>query len=214
VTIYTQQQAATVCGVSVRTLQRRIPALESAGAWKDATGQWHITLDALREAGFTPGRPSAPDPASRPGHVSRTRQSDTAAADARVAELEREMTEWRRYVEMDIAEWRRRAELAEALAAGVEILIIDEPTVGIDIKTKTAIHELIGEVTREGVSVLLISSDMPEMITLADRILVMRDFALQGEIENSRRYEETSRRIMALIRQGEAAQGEATPPAR
>ncbi len=117
VTIYTQQQAATVCGVSVRTLQRRIPALESAGAWKDATGQWHITLDALREAGFTPGRPSAPDPASRPGHVSRTRQSDTAAADARVAELEREMTEWRRYVEMDIAEWRRRAELAEALAA-------------------------------------------------------------------------------------------------
>lgn len=115
-TIYSQQQAATVCGVSVRTLQRRLPALESAGAWKDATGQWHITLDALREAGFTPGRPSAPDPASRPGHVNTTRQRDTAAADARVAELEREIAEWRRYAEMDIAEWRRRAEVAEALA--------------------------------------------------------------------------------------------------
>ena len=109
---------------------------------------------------------------------------------------------------------QQKVSIAKWLAAGVEILIIDEPTVGIDIKTKTAIHELIGEVTREGVSVLLISSDMPEMITLADRILVMRDFALQGEIENSRRYEETSRRIMALIHQGEAAQGEATPPAR
>ena len=65
------------------------------------------------------------------------------------------------------------------------MLIVDEPTVGVDIKTKTAIHELIAEITRNGVSVLLISSDMPEMITLADRILVMRDFALVGEIENS-----------------------------
>ena len=58
-----------------------------------------------------------------------------------------------------------------------KILIIDEPTVGIDIKTKTAIHELIAEITRGDVSVLLISSDMPEMITLADRILVMRNFS-------------------------------------
>jgi ribose transport system ATP-binding protein len=104
---------------------------------------------------------------------------------------------------------QQKVSIAKWLAAGVEILIIDEPTVGIDIKTKTAIHELIGEITREGVSVLLISSDMPEMITLADRILVMRDFALQGTIENSRRYDEMSRAIMALIHTGEAAGAEA-----
>ncbi|MCX5568033.1 sugar ABC transporter ATP-binding protein [Kaistia nematophila] len=98
---------------------------------------------------------------------------------------------------------QQKVSIAKWLAAGVEILIIDEPTVGIDIKTKTAIHELIGEITREGLSVLLISSDMPEMITLADRILVMRDFTLAGTIENSHRYEPMSREIMGFIHAGE-----------
>jgi len=94
---------------------------------------------------------------------------------------------------------QQKVSIAKWLAAGVEILIIDEPTVGIDIKTKTAIHELIAEITRGGVSVLLISSDMPEMITLADRILVMRNSSIAGSIENNRRYEPMSRRIMSLI---------------
>jgi ribose transport system ATP-binding protein len=94
---------------------------------------------------------------------------------------------------------QQKVSIAKWLAAEVEILIIDEPTVGIDIKTKTAIHELIAEITGGGVSVLLISSDMSEMITLADRVLVMRDFLIVGELENSRRYEPMSRRIMSLI---------------
>ena len=94
---------------------------------------------------------------------------------------------------------QQKVSIAKWLAAGVDILIVDEPTVGVDIKTKTAIHELLAEITRGGVSVLLISSDMPEMITLADRILVMRDFALVGEIENERRYETMSERIMSFI---------------
>ncbi len=102
---------------------------------------------------------------------------------------------------------QQKVSIAKWLAAGVEILIIDEPTVGIDIKTKTAIHELIAEITRGGVSVLLISSDMPEMITLADRILVMKDFAIAGEIPNVRRYEPMSRAIMALIH-GESAEAQ------
>ncbi len=97
---------------------------------------------------------------------------------------------------------QQKVSIAKWLAAGVDVLIIDEPTVGIDIRTKTAIHELIAEITRAGVSVMLISSDMPEMITLADRILVMRDFALVGEIENERRYEPMSRRIMGFIHAG------------
>ena len=102
---------------------------------------------------------------------------------------------------------QQKVSIAKWLAAGVEILIIDEPTVGIDIKTKTAIHELIAEITRGGVSVLLISSDMPEMITLADRILVMRNFSIAGAIENNRRYEPMSRRIMSLIHGGAAGEG-------
>jgi ribose transport system ATP-binding protein len=94
---------------------------------------------------------------------------------------------------------QQKVSIAKWLAAEAEILIIDEPTVGIDIKTKTYLHELIGEIAREGASVLLISSDMAEMITLADRILVMHGFALVGEVANDHRYDTTSKAIMGCI---------------
>src|SRR5262249_10737890 len=71
---------------------------------------------------------------------------------------------------------QQKVSIANSPAAEAAILIVDEPTVGIDIKTKTYLHELIGAIAREGVAVLLISSDMPEMVTLADRILVMHGF--------------------------------------
>jgi ribose transport system ATP-binding protein len=94
---------------------------------------------------------------------------------------------------------QQKVSIAKWLAANTEILIVDEPTVGIDIKTKTDLHELIGEIAAGGVSVLLISSDMPEMVTLADRILVMHGFRIVGEVENDHRYETTSKAIMARI---------------
>jgi ribose transport system ATP-binding protein len=94
---------------------------------------------------------------------------------------------------------QQKVSIAKWLAANAEILIVDEPTVGIDIKTKTYLHELIGEIAGEGVSVLLISSDMPEMVTLADRILVMHGFRLVGDIPNDHRYETMSKAIMRRI---------------
>jgi ribose transport system ATP-binding protein len=94
---------------------------------------------------------------------------------------------------------QQKVSIAKWLAANAEILIIDEPTVGIDIKTKTYLHELIGQIAREGASVLLISSDMAEMITLADRILVMHGFALVGEVANDHQYDTTSKAIMGRI---------------
>jgi ribose transport system ATP-binding protein len=94
---------------------------------------------------------------------------------------------------------QQKVSIAKWLAADAEILIIDEPTVGIDIKTKTYLHELIGEIATAGVSVLLISSDMPEMITLADRILVMHGFRMVGEVQNDHRYDTTSKVIISLI---------------
>ena len=94
---------------------------------------------------------------------------------------------------------QQKVSIAKWLAAEAEILIIDEPTVGIDIKTKTYLHELIGAIAAEGVSVLLISSDMPEMVTLADRILVMHGFRLVGEVSNDHRYETVSKAIMGRI---------------
>ena len=94
---------------------------------------------------------------------------------------------------------QQKVSVAKWLAADVNILIIDEPTVGIDVKTKAYLHELIWELASGGKAILLISSDMPEMIALADRIMVMNEFALVGEIDNTRDYESMSRQIMAAI---------------
>ena len=94
---------------------------------------------------------------------------------------------------------QQKVSVAKWLAANVQVLIIDEPTVGIDIKTKTYMHELIRELSDAGTSVLLITSDMPEMVTVADRILVMDGFALRGEVANSRDYDAVSHGIMHHI---------------
>jgi ribose transport system ATP-binding protein len=71
--------------------------------------------------------------------------------------------------------------------------------VGVDIKTKAYVHELIRELSDGGTSILLITSDMPEMVTVADRILVMDEFALRGEVENTRDYASVSEWIMHHI---------------
>ncbi|HVV21012.1 MAG TPA: sugar ABC transporter ATP-binding protein [Pseudonocardiaceae bacterium] len=94
---------------------------------------------------------------------------------------------------------QQKVSLAKWLAARTEILIIDEPTVGIDVRTKAAFHELIWGLAAEGMAILLITSDLAEMITLADRILVMRDFRLRGETTGDRDYDTTSVRVMRLI---------------
>ena len=94
---------------------------------------------------------------------------------------------------------QQKISVAKWLAAQVEILIVDEPSVGIDIKTKAYLHELIRELADQRTSILLITSDMPEIITLADRIIVMDDFVIKGDQPNNRNYEEMSTGIMNLI---------------
>ena len=91
---------------------------------------------------------------------------------------------------------QQKVSIAKWLAAEADILIFDEPTIGIDIKTKDVLHELIWELAASGKAILLISSDMPEMVRLADRILVMKGGRIVAEIENSRRYDEVSEEIM------------------
>jgi ribose transport system ATP-binding protein len=98
---------------------------------------------------------------------------------------------------------QQKVSLAKWLAARTDVLIVDEPTVGIDVKTKVELHELLAQIARQGVAILLISSDMAEMITLADRILVLHDFAIVGEVENDHRYEGTSKAIMDRIHRAE-----------
>ena len=100
---------------------------------------------------------------------------------------------------------QQKVSVAKWLAAEVEVLIVDEPTVGIDIKTKAYLHELLRELSDRGTAVLLITSDMPEMIALADRIVVMSGFRTKGEIANTRDYDDVSHGIMELIQQEDEA---------
>jgi len=73
--------------------------------------------------------------------------------------------------------------LARWLAAAPKVLIVDEPTRGIDVGAKVEIHELLRAYARAGHGVIVISSEMPELIGLCDRILVLHEGRLAGEVD-------------------------------
>ena len=75
-----------------------------------------------------------------------------------------------------------------------EILIIDEPTRGIDVGSKTVIHSLISELAAKGTSIIMISSEMPEVIGMSDRIMVLHEGGMMGSLE---RNEFSQEKIMA-----------------
>ena len=91
--------------------------------------------------------------------------------------------------------------LAKWLAVQPTILIVDEPTRGVDIGTKAEIYALFDELVHEGMGILVISSDLPEVLALADRILIMRHGRLTGEIT---RAEATEEKVMHLAALGTA----------
>jgi ABC-type sugar transport system ATPase subunit len=77
---------------------------------------------------------------------------------------------------------QQKVVLAKWLATRARILIFDEPTRGIDVGAKAGIHELMRELARAGAAILMISSELPEVIGMSDRILVMRDGTIAGEL--------------------------------
>ncbi len=93
---------------------------------------------------------------------------------------------------------QQKVVLARWIAARCRVLLFDEPTRGIDVGAKAEIYELIGELVEQGVAVLLISSEMSEIIGLADRVAVMHEGTLQGVLP---REDITQERIMALALQ-------------
>lgn len=94
---------------------------------------------------------------------------------------------------------QQKVSVSKWLAAETKILVIDEPTVGVDVRTKASFHELITQLADEGLSIILISSDLAEMVAVADRILVMRRYELVGDLDNSKDYQSMSRSIMNSI---------------
>ena len=93
---------------------------------------------------------------------------------------------------------QQKVVLAKWLWLKPSILILDEPTRGIDVGAKAEIHTLIRNLAEEGVSVLLVSSELPEVLALADRIYVMRDGTIAGELQREDASQEAIMRLAAL----------------
>ena len=77
---------------------------------------------------------------------------------------------------------QQKVVFAKWYAIGPEILILDEPTKGVDVGAKREIYDLIKDLTEKGVCVILISSDLPELLSLSNRIYVICEGKVQGEI--------------------------------
>jgi rhamnose transport system ATP-binding protein len=105
---------------------------------------------------------------------------------------------------------QQKVVLAKWLARSPAALIVDEPTRGIDIGTKTEVHRLIAALAADGVAVLVISSELPEVLTLADRVLVMREGRLAASMPRAQATEEA---IVAAGTAQLAAQPTADAPA-
>lgn len=96
--------------------------------------------------------------------------------------------------------------LAKTMLTEPEIVIIDEPTRGIDIGTKQQIYHFVRELARQGKAVIVISSELPEVIGLSDRVLVMRMGTIAGEVDGAAITEENIVRLaMGLEREEEPA---------
>jgi len=105
---------------------------------------------------------------------------------------------------------QQKVVLARWLAARCRVLLFDEPTRGIDVAAKAEIYELIGELVEQGVAVVLISSEMPELVGLADRVAVMHEGGLRGILEGCQM---TPERILHLALGGDQAADDGAPAA-
>ncbi|EPR70327.1 Ribose ABC transport system, ATP-binding protein RbsA [Winogradskyella psychrotolerans RS-3] len=85
---------------------------------------------------------------------------------------------------------QQKVALAKWLSIDSKVIIIDEPTRGVDVGAKIEIYNLINEVAKKGVAVIVISSDMPEIMGISDRILVMHEGTIYGELPKEKFSEE------------------------
>jgi len=90
---------------------------------------------------------------------------------------------------------QQKVALARWLATSPKVLILDEPTQGVDVGSKSEIHALMQELAERGLAVLMISSELPEILGMSDRIAVMRGGTIAGVLT---REEATQERVLAM----------------
>jgi ribose transport system ATP-binding protein len=86
---------------------------------------------------------------------------------------------------------QQKCVLGRWLAAGCSVLLADEPTRGVDVGAKQDMYRLLNEFAQEGLAVLFVSSELPEVLGLADRILVIRDGKVSAQLDGKTATEES-----------------------
>ena len=90
---------------------------------------------------------------------------------------------------------QQKVVMSKWLATQPKVLILDEPTRGIDVGAKKEIHSLMSHLAQQGVAIIMISSEMPEILGMSDRIMVMHEGRIKGEL---RRQDATQEKIMKM----------------
>lgn len=100
---------------------------------------------------------------------------------------------------------QQKVAIAKLLATNPQVLLMDEPTRGVDVGAKSEIHHILRELANQGVGVIVISSELPEIIGLCDRALVIRDGRLAGELNSNEMTEEALLRLASGLCEQEMA---------
>ena len=90
---------------------------------------------------------------------------------------------------------QQKVVIARALNAEPKVIILDEPTKGIDVGSKNEIYQLINQLAATGVAIIIVSSDLPELMAMSDRMVIMAEGRVAGELDKS---EAQEIRIMEL----------------
>src|SRR5207302_6830393 len=86
---------------------------------------------------------------------------------------------------------QQKVVIAKWLATRPRILILDEPTRGIDVAAKAEVHRIVSDLASEGVAIILISSELPEILALSDRVLVMHEGRVKTVLEKDQATQQT-----------------------
>ncbi len=105
----------------------------------------------------------------------------TAFADKHAKDMQTKMQNVGQFVSDLSGGNKQKVVLARWIGKGSDILVLDSPTRGIDVKVKQAIYALMAELRKQGKSIIMISEEIPELLGMADRIIVMKDGELNGE---------------------------------
>jgi ribose transport system ATP-binding protein len=165
----------TVDGAPVRLRSPRA-AIRAGIAYvsEDRKGEGIVAEQSVLDNALLAGRAVRPGRVGRGARTARIREL-LAAVELRAAGEDQEI----RFLSGGN---QQKVVLARWLALAPRILLFDEPTRGIDVGAKSAIHDLVRRLARDGAAVLMVSSELPELLGMSDRIIVMRDGRIAGEL--------------------------------